>query len=206
MLSTCIHLLALVLAGRCYPRSPVSPARVLLAPDARPTAHLQKVLLGDVHIRALVGQVVLGFHVLVEDVERHLDEGGVGHPGAIVAVLDFPQLVCLHLQVQCSASGQSGNSWVVLPLPAACLPSPAGAVQGGRAGQGLLGRNPSSRRLSAFTYRYRCYLDSHTSSCSLSALTCRCSAVCQRGARCPMWAIKVSSCPMLHFQRLLGLP
>ena len=117
MLSTCIHLLALVLAGRCYPRSPVSPARVLLAPDAQPTAHLQKVLLGDVHIRALVGQVVLGFHVLVEDVERHLDEGGVGHPGAIVAVLDFPQLVCLHLQVQCSASGQSGNSWVVLPLP-----------------------------------------------------------------------------------------
>ena len=92
------------------------------------TAHLQEVLLGDVHICTLVGQVVLGGHVLVEDVERHLDEGGVGHPGAVVAVLHFPQLVGLHLQVHCLASRCAKLFVIASPLPAACLPLPAGAV------------------------------------------------------------------------------
>lgn len=46
----------------------------------------------DLHV-----QLIRSGHVRVEDLHRDRDEARVGHPGAVVARLDFTQLIRSHL-------------------------------------------------------------------------------------------------------------
>ena len=70
-------------------------------------AHRKESLLRGLHIGALLGDLVGLLHVLIEDLQSDSDQGWVGHPGAIMAILHLPQLVSLDLDafLELSISG-----------------------------------------------------------------------------------------------------
>ena len=62
--------------------------------------YLKQVLPCDLDILTLLVNLVGLRHVLIKDLLGQGDQGGVGHPGAVMPILHLPQLVCLHLYHQ----------------------------------------------------------------------------------------------------------